>query len=425
MHLIDKLNRDIIMNIYLTAVVIIIAGGYLLDLIVENLNLKHVTTELPKEFEGYYDAQEYTKSQNYLKENTKFALLSDGFFAVLTLSFILFGGFNFIDNISRSLNFGQIASGLIFAGIIMFGSQIIRIPFSVYETFVIEEKYGFNKTTPKTFVLDLLKSWALLTIIGGLIFAGIIWFFMKFASFAWLYSWITITLFQIFLIFIAPVIIMPLFNKFIPLEEGELKNTLENYAKEQDFKMKGLFKMDGSKRSTKSNAFFTGFGKFRRIVLFDTLIEKHSVDELVSVLAHEMGHYKMKHILKSIITSILTLGLMFYILSLFINNAGLFEAFKMQNLSVYASLFFFGFLYAPINAVFSVINSIVSRKHEYEADSYAVKTYHKPEAMINALKKLSVNNLSNLTPHPLKVFLEYSHPPVLERIKAIRKLVLF
>ncbi|MCB4791763.1 MAG: M48 family metallopeptidase [Elusimicrobia bacterium] len=408
------------MNTYLIIILAIIIGGYLLDLLVETLNLNHASPQLPEEFIGFYDAQKYKTSQEYLKDNTKFDFLSDGFFTALTIIFIMLGGFNFVDGIARSFGFAQIFSGLIFAGMLLFGLQVLKIPFSLYETFVIEEKYGFNKTTLKTFFLDILKSWVLLVIIGGLVFSGVIWFFARFGALAWLYSWLALTVFQIFLIFIAPVIIMPLFNKFIPLEEGELKTTLEKYAKEQDFKMKGLFKMDGSKRSTKSNAFFTGFGKYRRIVLFDTLIEKHSVDELVSVLAHEMGHYKLKHILKSIITSIITTGVMFFILSLFINNAELFKAFKMENISVYASLFFFGFLYAPINMIFSVITSIMSRVHEFEADAYAVHTYKKAEAMINALKKLSVNNLSNLTPHPLKVFLEYSHPPVLERIKAIR-----
>jgi STE24 endopeptidase len=217
------------------------------------------------------------------------------------------------------------------------------------------------------------------------------------------------------------VVIMPLFNKFFPIEEGELKRAIEDYAAKQDFKLKGIFTMDGSKRSTKSNAFFTGFGRFRRIVLFDTLIPKHTVEELVSVLAHEMGHYKKGHIRKSIVLSILTTGVMFFILSLFINNKELFSAFKMQETSIYASLVFFGFLYTPIEMILSVFENILSRRHEYDSDAYAVTTYKKPEAMITALKKLNVDNLSNLTPHPLKVFLSYSHPPILERIKAIRK----
>jgi len=305
----------------------------------------------------------------------------------------------------------------------MLASQLLSVPFSVYSTFVIEEKYGFNRTTPKTFILDILKGWILTIILGGIIFSIILWFFDKAGSLAWVYCWLTVVIFQIVVTFFAPIIILPLFNKFHPLEDGELKTAIEEYAQAQKFKLKGIFKMDASKRSTKSNAFFTGFGRYRRIVLFDTLIENQSVEELLSILAHEMGHYKKKHILKSILLSIATTGIMFYILSLFLNNEGLFAAFKMENTSIYASLFFFGFLYTPISMIISIGSKMLSRKHEYEADAYAAQTYRKPESMISALKKLTVDNLSNLTPHPLKVFLTYSHPPVLERIQTLRKMV--
>ena len=410
------------MNIYLIIILIIIVGDYLLDYIVETLNVKHVKTELPKEFEGYYDAEKYKKSQNYLKETTRFGIITDTITTPITLAFILIGGFNYVDQIARGFQLATIPTGLIFAGILMLASQILSIPFSVYSTFVIEEKYGFNRTTVKTFILDILKSLLLIVLIGGVVFSIILWFFGKAGDLAWLYCWVVVVLIQLVLTFIAPVVIMPLFNKFFPLEDGDLKTAIENYAKSQQFKLKGVFTMDASKRSTKSNAFFTGFGRFRRIVLFDTLIKKHTVDELVSVLAHEMGHYKKKHIFKSILISIITTGLTFFILSLFINNPGLFSAFKMEHTSIYASLFFFAFLYTPISMVISIFSKILSRKHEYEADSYAVTTYGKPESMISALKKLTVDNLSNLTPHPLNVFLNYSHPPVLERIQSMRKL---
>jgi STE24 endopeptidase len=222
------------------------------------------------------------------------------------------------------------------------------------------------------------------------------------------------------MLFIAPILIMPLFNKYTPLEDGELKDKISMYAKKEGFKMKGVFKMDGSKRSTKSNAFFTGFGSSKRIVLFDTLIEKHSVDELLSIIAHEMGHYKLKHIVKSIIASFFELGLTLLVLSIFMKNRDLFEAFKMEHISVYASLLFFGFIYSPVSELLSIISNYFSRKHEYEADKYSVDSLGLKEPFIAALKKLSVDNLSNLTPHSLKVFLEYSHPPVLKRLEAIR-----
>lgn len=410
------------MNFYLIIILIIILGNYLLDVVIDTLNMNHVTTDLPKEFEGYYDADKYKQSQNYLRETTQFGIIIDTIITPVTIAFILIGGFNYVDRIARGFQYNPIITGLIFAGIMMIASQIISIPFSIYSTFVIEEKYGFNRTTIKTFILDILKGWLLTIILGGAIFSIILWFFNKAGSWAWLYCWSVMVVFQLLLTFIAPIVIMPLFNKFFPLEDGDLKTTIENYSKSQGFKMKGVFKMDASKRSTKSNAFFTGFGKFRRIVLFDTLINKHTVDELVSILAHEMGHYKKKHILKSILISIITTGLMFFILSLFINNPGLFSAFKMQHTSIYASLFFFAFLYTPINMVISIFGNIYSRRYEYEADTYAVATYEKPESMISALKKMTVDNLSNLTPHPLKIFINYSHPPVLERIQTIRKI---
>ncbi|MFH1459711.1 MAG: M48 family metallopeptidase [Candidatus Omnitrophota bacterium] len=411
------------MNPYLIAILVIIIFKYTLNLIVDVLNLKYLKPGLPQEFIGFYDREKYAKSQNYLKEKTQFMFFEDSCVTLITLFFILIGGFNFVDQYARSFGLNELLTGLLFVGILMLFSQLLSIPFSAYNTFVIEEKFGFNKTTVKTFITDIIKGLILGAIIGGIAFSGIVWFFQKTGSLAWVYCWGGMSGLQLFLMFIAPVVIMPLFNKFVPLEDGELKQTLETYAKSQNFKMQGVFKMDGSRRSTKSNAFFTGFGKFRRIALFDTLIQKHTADELVSVLAHEIGHYQKKHVLKMIAMAMLTAGLMFYILSLFINNPGLFIAFKMQQTSIYASLVFFGFLYAPINMVLSIISSIVSRKHEYEADKFAVETFKKPQAFINALKKLSVDNLSNLTPHPLKVFLEYSHPPVLERIRAITNVV--
>ncbi len=410
------------MKTYLIVILFILIGEYFFNLIVEILNLKNIESNLPDEFIGIYDSEKYEKSQKYLKETTRFELFTNTLMTFLTVLFILWGGFNIVDRFSRNFGFGEIITGLIFVAIIMLIMQAINIPLSAYSTFHIEEKYGFNKTSVKTFFLDILKSWILTIILGGIIFSVILWFFGKTGEFAWLYCWTAVTIFQIFVMFLAPVVIMPLFNKFTPIKDCELKTTLEEYAKKENFKLKGIFTMDGSKRSTKSNAFFTGFGKFRRIVLFDTLIEKHSTDELVSILAHEIGHYKKNHILVHLLISIITSGMMFYILSFFLNNPGLFKAFKMEHTSIYASLFFFGFLYAPIEMVTSIFSNILSRKNEYQADEYSVKTYNKPSAMIMALKKLSVDNLSNLTPHPFKVFLSYSHPPVLERIKSIRKL---
>ena len=410
------------MNIYLVIIIAALLINYALSTTAAWLNLRNITEELPDEFQGFYDEERYRKSQQYLRETTIFGLIHDTFHLVIILAFILAGGFNFVDNIARSAGAGTIGTGLMFAGIILLMSQLVDIPFSVWSTFVIEEKFGFNKTTVRTFINDILKGLVLTALIGGLVFAGIIWFFETMGPAAWVYCWVALSIFQIMLMFVAPVLIMPIFNKFEPLEDGELKKSIMDYARKENFKMQGVFKMDGSKRSTKSNAFFTGFGKFKRIVLFDTLIARHTVEELTAIIAHEMGHYKLKHILKGIVRSILMAGFTFWLLSLFIGNQGLFEAFRMEHVSVYASLFFFGFLYAPIGMVTGIFDKAISRKHEFQADEYAVRSYGHPEAMITALKKLSVDNLSNLTPHPFMVFLEYSHPPVLDRIKAIRKI---
>jgi len=410
------------MNGYLIFILAVLLGSYILDQIVRYLNLKSLSSDLPEEFVGHYDGDKYAKSQQYSREGSRFGVIVETFDIILIVGFILWGGFNWIDNVARSLGWSAIPTGLLFVGILGIGSQLLHLPFSIYSTFVIEEKYGFNLTTAKTFVLDLLKGLLLTIIIGGAVLALILWFFVETGELAWLYVWVALTIFQIFMMFIAPVVIMPIFNKFTPLEDGELKDAILQYTAKQDFKMGGIFTIDGSRRSSKANAFFTGFGKFKRIALFDTLIEKQSVSELLCVLAHEIGHSKLGHIPKRIITSILSTGLMLFILSLFINSPGLFEAFRMDNISIYASITFFSFIYSPVSMVIGLANTITSRRHEYQADRYAAQTTGNTEAMITALKKLSVSSLSNLTPHPLKVFLEYDHPPVLDRIKALRAL---
>ena len=293
--------------------------------------------------------------------------------------------------------------------------------FNIYATFVIEEKFGFNKTTMKTFILDMLKGAALGILLGAPLFAGILAFFSYAGELAWLYCWLVATIFILFVQFIAPTWIMPLFNKFTPLSDEELRKKIFLLAKKLNFPLNEIYVMDGSKRSSKSNAFFTGFGKNKRIALFDTLIAKQTTDELVAVLAHEIGHYKKKHIQVGMVLSIVHTGIMFYVLSLFLRDTNLFSAFFMQEKSIYAGMIFFGMLFAPIEFFISLGMQILSRKNEFEADNFATQFIERKESLIDALKKLSVDNLSNLTPHPLHVFLHYSHPPVMERIKAIEK----
>jgi len=407
-------------NYYLPAVLLILIGGYIVNFIIEKLDVAYASPVLPREFEGYYDAEKYRKSQSYLKERVRFSLIENAFFTFGVIIFILAGWFNLIDGFARSLQQAPLVTGLIFLGIIYLVHYLFSIPFTAYRTFVIEEKYGFNRTTPKTFVADIFKHMILTILIGAIILSAILWFFNVSGRWAWLYSWIAVTAFELFLIFIAPVAIMPLFNKFTPLEEGELKAAITDYARLQDFKIKGIYKMDASRRSAKSNAFFTGLGRYKQIVLFDTLVAKMKTDELVAVLAHEIGHYKHKDIFKGLAVSIASTGLMFFALSFFIYNKDFFAAFKMENISVYSGFFLFTFLYQPVNGLFSIGTNYISRRFENSADRFSVDTYKHPEAMISALKRLSVDNLTNLTPHPLKVFLSYSHPPVLTRIEAIR-----
>ncbi len=410
------------MNPYLIFVLAVIILSFAIEALSNYLNLKHAAEALPDEFRGVYSPEKYRESQAYLKENSRFNGIYGAFQTVLGLLMILGGGFNLIDLVARGFGLGTIPTGLLFYAIVALGWKALTLPFSLYGTFVIEEKYGFNRTALRTYLADLARGIALSVLIGGPMLAVILWLFETGGSLAWLYCWAAVTVFQLFMLFIAPVLILPLFNRFEPLPEGELRSEIERYAREQRFAMKGVFTMDGSKRSSKANAFFTGFGASRRIVLFDTLIEKHSVSELVAVLAHEMGHYTQGHISKMIVWSTLQFGIVFYLLSIFINNRGLFDAFGMEKLSIHAGLLFFAFLYQPLDMVLSVIGQSISRRHEYEADRYAVETRGAPEALVDGLKKLSADSLSNLTPHPLKVLLSYSHPPILERIAAIRRL---
>ncbi|MGH1366775.1 MAG: M48 family metallopeptidase [Calditrichia bacterium] len=410
------------MNIYGLIVLITLLFGYLVDFITEILNLRALKDELPKEFSDVYDADKYRKSQQYTRTRTRFGFLTSTFSLLLTLGFWFSGGFNILDIWIRDLGYGEIVTGLLYMGVLLIARSAITLPFSIYSTFVIEERFGFNKTTPATFIADLVKGLLLGSVIGGILLAGILAFFLYAGPQAWLYCWIATTLFTLIMQFIAPTWIMPLFNKFTPLEDGELRSRIMDYAKSVNFPLQNLFVMDGSKRSSKSNAFFTGFGKNKRIALFDTLIENHTIGELVAVLAHEIGHYKKKHILQSMVIGILHMGITFYLLSVFMTHSGLFDAFYMDNMSVYAGLIFFGMLFAPIEMILSIFMQLFSRKNEFEADRYAVETTEQPNDMVNVLKKLTADNLGNLTPHPLYVFLNYSHPPTLERIRAIREI---
>ncbi len=409
------------MNFWLFIILLIIAISYLLELIVSLLNISALDPSLPKEFAATYNEQEYQKSQEYTRATTSFSLIENSYSTIITVLFLLFGGFNYIDIWVRSFNYGQIVTGLLFIGSLGFLTFVTHLPFSIYSTFVLEERFGFNRTSLQTFILDICKGGLLSIVLGAPILALVLWFFMYAGVYGWLYCWLGVVLFSLVLQFLAPVLIMPLFNKFSPLEDGPLKDRILDYAKQEHFKLQGIFTMDGSKRSSKLNAFFTGFGRFRKIVFYDTLLDKLNDSEIVAVLAHEMGHFKLKHVIKMILASIVQTGIMFYLLGIFLSNTEISSAFRMQHTSVYSSLLFFGFLYSPINLLVSILFHFFSRKNEFAADRYAAQSTGVPEFLVSSLKKLSQANLSNLTPHPTMVFLHYSHPPVLQRIEKLRE----
>ena len=376
--------------------------------------------ELPTALEGIYKAEDYRKSQEYIRATTRFGLVGNSFALFLLLAFWFSGGFNWFDQVVRVWNYIPLVSGLLYIGILVFAYSLLTLPFSIYGTFVIEERFGFNRTTPRTFFLDRVKGLGLALLLGGTLLAGILALFQYAGSYAWLYCWAAVAIFSLAMQYVAPTWIMPLFNKFTPMESGELKEAILRYARSVNFPIKNVFVMDGSKRSSKSNAFFTGFGRNKRIALFDTLIAQHTVPEMVAVLAHEVGHYKKKHILQGTIVGILHTGVIFFLLSLLLDSPDLYQAFYMRQESIYVGLLFFGLLYTPIELVLSVVMQMFSRKNEYEADRFAAETVDDPCSLVDALKKLSATNLSNLTPHPFYVFLNYSHPPLLQRVQAIQ-----
>jgi STE24 endopeptidase len=407
------------MNIYQIIILATLLGKYFIDLISQWLNLKALRPELPEEFAGFYDAERYRKSQEYTRTRTRFHIIQSTCSLIVLLLFWFLGGFNTLDNIVRSWGLNRLLTGLCYIGLLALLSSILSIPFQLYSTFVIEERFGFNKTTLATFITDRLKGLALAVVLGGAVLAVILWLFDAAGPLAWLYCWIAVTVFSLLMQFIAPVWILPLFNKYTPLPDGELKSAIGEYAKSVHFGFRDIFVMDGSKRSSKANAFFTGFGKNKRIALFDTLIAEQSVPEIVAVLAHEVGHYKLKHIIVGTLITILHTGFLFFLLSFFIRSQGLVSAFYMEHVSVYAGVVFFGLLYEPVSFLLSIFLNMVSRHNEYSADRYSIRTTQQPEHLVTALKKLSVNNLATLTAHPLYVLLNYSHPPLLQRIKAI------
>ncbi|MEC7731088.1 MAG: M48 family metallopeptidase [Candidatus Neomarinimicrobiota bacterium] len=404
---------------YYLIIIFALAVEYLLSTVSSILDMGNIVEEVPADFQDVYDREKYARSQSYLRDRTRFGIFSSTFSLLLILVVIHTGLFGVLDQFVRVQTNQPILAGLLFFGIIFIIQDIISLPFSIYSTFVIEEKFEFNRTTPKTFVIDKLKGYALTVILGSAVIVPILFFFERFGPRGWWIAWALVTLFMIAVQPLFVHVIAPLFNKFTPLEEGELRTAIEEYSEKVKFPIGRIDVMDGSKRSGHSNAYFSGLGKSRRIALFDTLLEKHTTEEIISVVAHEVGHYKRKHIIKGTALSILETGVMLFIFNLIMKDAALFAVFGVSDISVYGGLVFFAMLYAPVSMITSLLTTAVSRKNEFEADTFSLETTKNPQALVNMLKGLAANNLAHLTPHPLKVFLSYSHPPVISRIAAV------
>ncbi len=406
-------------NILFILIVGLLVADFVLGKLLEYLNSTRWSDDLPEEVKGIYNEEKYQQQQAYEKVNFRFSMISSSFSFVIILFMVLCAGFAWVNTLALSVSGQPIITALVFFGILLLASDLINTPFSVYDTFVIEQKFGFNKTTPKIFVLDKLKGWLLGAIIGGGLLALIIYIYQQTGQYFWIYAWLVISAFSILMVLFYSNLIVPLFNRQTPLSEGELKSAIEDFANKVGFKLDNIYVIDGSKRSTKANAYFTGLGAKKRIVLYDTLINDLTTGELVAVLAHEIGHYKKHHVIWSLLLGIMQTGIVLFLFSLFVGSSELSAALGVESPSFHIGLIAFGILYSPISMVTGLAMNLFSRKNEYQADAFAARNFDANE-LASALKKLSVKNLSNLRPHPAYVFVHYSHPTLLQRLKALK-----
>jgi STE24 endopeptidase len=405
-------------NTVLILIIVIPVTGFLTERYLEYLNSKMWSEKLPGKLTGICNEEEYKKTRYYEKDNKKLSFWSSSFNLAVILLMIVGGGFSLVDGIARIISQNLIIVSLIFFGLIGFASDIINIPFSLYDTFVIEKKYGFNTMTIRTFITDHIKSWFIALLVGAPVLGLITWFYYKTGNFFWLYAWGLITMFSIFINLFYSELIVPLFNKQMPLEEGSLRNKIEEFAARTGFRLKNIFVIDSSKRSTKSNAYFSGFGPKKRIVLFDNLLKELSEEEIVAVLAHEIGHYKKKHVILTLFFSFILTGFMLFLFSLVVNHPELSQALGTNNSSFHLGLIVFGILYSPLSLLIGIVLNFVSRHNEFSADRFVTENYN-AAILAGALRKLSVKNLSNMMPHPAYVFFHYSHPPLLQRLEKL------
>jgi STE24 endopeptidase len=410
---------------FMTAIIVIaLFALWKLEFAATLLNLKAFPTKVPDELADVMDATKLDQARNYLRVNARFGILQSAFSLTVLLIFWFAGGFSWLDGQARAIAPNEVTAGLVFLSALFLGQALLSLPFSIYETFGIEEKFGFNRATPKTFALDRLKGLLLAALIGLPLATAVLWIFIN-VSLAWLWAWVVVTGLQLVLTWLAPSLIMPLFNKFTPMPDGDLKHEIEELGKRCGFPLDGVFVMDGSKRSTKANAFFTGFGKRKKIALFDTLIDKSTRPELIGVLAHEIGHFRRGHIKQRLAAGIIQTAAIFFLLGLATDPTGhfarlLFDAFGVSKISPHVGLVLFSILLEPVSKLLGVILNAWSRRHEFEADAYALQVTGDGAPLASALKKMTADHLSHPSPGKLRVWLDYSHPPLLERLRALK-----
>ncbi|MDD3080307.1 MAG: M48 family metallopeptidase [Paludibacter sp.] len=400
--------------IFITIIVILVAD-FGLERFLSYLNIRYSRIKLPDILADIYDAEKYEKQQQYFRTNSIFGMYSSAFSFLLTLGMYLGGGFGWLDRYLAGYNLNGTLQSLLFFAVIFLANDILTTPFSIYDTFVIEQRFGFNKITPKLYILDKLKGYLITVIIGGGLLWAIISIYNYTAEYFWLLAWSIVTIFSLFMSMFYSELIVPLFNKQTPLEAGELRDAIEKFAESVGFKLKNIYVIDGSKRSTKANAYFTGLGPKKRIVLYDTLMDKMTTDEIVAVLAHEIGHYKHKHTIKNMLISLPSTLILFYLLGLMLKSDSLAQALGGTHASFQLNVLGFGIIYSPVSLILDLMTNQLSRKYEYQADSYA-SDHGFGIQLISGLKKLSETSLSNLTPHPTYVFFHYSHPTLYQRI---------
>lgn len=403
--------------LYLIITIVIVS--YLFSQFLDYLNLRSQRKDIPEEIASFYDKEKYLKSLDYHREQTYFSFLTSAFSLVLSLLLLILGGFGWLDGFLRNHIASGVPLALAFFGILAIASDLITIPFQWYSVFVIEEKYGFNKTTIKTFIADKLKGYVLGAVVGGILLSALIYLIEKIGPGFWVWFGLIAAGFILLANLFYTSLILPLFNKLTPLPDGDLKNAIEGFSKKVNFPLDNIFVMDGSKRSKKANAFFAGIGKKKKIVLYDTLITNHTKDELVAVLAHEVGHFKKKHIIFGYVLSVIQIFFTLWVLSLMVFNSTVSLALGGTQTAIHLNLIAFTILFSPISGITGLLMSMYSRRNEFEADRYAKETFD-GNALANALKKLSVDSLSDLYPHPAYVFFHYSHPPLLQRLEGLK-----